>query len=649
MLDSRMVPGFRPFAFALLPVALAAGLASPTFGVERWTPFGPVGGVVSQLVQAGSQKERLYAATDPAGAFRSSDGGLSWQPIGREFQSHSVRHLAVDPKHPEVVLADVYSGNSNFQIWRSENGGTSFVPAARSPRSPIRLPLETLDLLYDATTPRAVFAATDGGIFRSVDGGSTWDSWALADLALRAIARNPAAPAVWYAATKAPTGLDGTIYRSTDGGLTWLPTPSTGGPVTDTPNSPDRLFFRAGALYARWNGALYRSTDGAATWTLAAQLETLPANDFAFSPSGSIYAATATGVYSSADGAHWSPPEVATTDQSSPGDSVASLALLPGGSVPEAVIGAGSRGIWRSPDAGTTWAAASRGLVARRALSLAVLSNPQRSVLASFADGVYRIERGDDFWQRLPRTPGYEAPYLAADPHHPGRVYALGTNGVAVSEDQGANWQTLAYIPYDKVFFFRVDPVRPNVLYVGLEAGSGSEAIGFACKSVDGGVTWTEILSYQYLYDLTFDPAHPDLGYRVTSAGLDKTTDGGETWTTLPNLDPLGVHALPKSVVFDPRTQAVYVGTRDRGVFRSTNGGRSFQRIATGLPLGSTPLLNPEITTLVLDRAGALYAGLAGQGVFRLERGQDWKAVNLDLPLAARGESPPNRRKALVK
>ncbi|HEV7672664.1 MAG TPA: hypothetical protein VGS22_29440 [Thermoanaerobaculia bacterium] len=609
---------------ALVALALAAGLAVPAAAVERWVPLGPSGGIVRLLTQAPSDPERLYAATDPAGIFRSRDGGRSWQSIRRGLEGPEIVRFAVDPGDSDFVLASAFGRSA--QMWRSENGGSTWTPAARPPEGAAH------DLLFDASAPRTIYAATESGIVRSLDRGSTWNSWALPNVFTLAISRDPAAPATWFASGFEPGGLLRGIFRSDDGGVTWRVTGSVGGPGFN--ELPERLFFHTGNLYAQWQGALYRSTDGATTWSLAARPPTFYAYDFALSPSGSIYAATDTGVYSSTDGVSWSPPEATPIDQASPSDRISRLALLPGdsGAGSETVIAAGRRGIWRSPDGGDTWRAASRGIGARIVGNLTVIPNPKGTVLATFEDGLFRIDRDGRSWRRLPRQTGFENhPHFAPDPHHPGRVYALG-QGVGVSEDQGKTWATVGTFPYSTVQVFKVDPVHPGVLYAGVELGGGSSANGFAFKSVDGGVHWAEILSFEYLYGIEFDPAHPNVAFRLTSVGLDKSTDGGGTWTPLPDLRSQILGAEPTSLLFDPRSRALYLGTDQRGIFRSTDSGRTFRRIAGGLPR-ETGGLNPYVSTLVLDAAGDVYAAHWFAGVFRLRPGHGWTAVNTDFPL----------------
>jgi hypothetical protein len=84
--------------------------------------------------------------------------------------------------------------------------------------------------------------------------------------------------------------------------------------------------------------------------------------------------------------------------------------------------------------------------------------------------------------------------------------------------------------------------------------------------------------------------------------------------------------------LYEPKTRALYLGTSERGVFRSTDDGRNFHRLVGGLPRlpGGR---NPPVGSLILDAGGTLYVGLRQAGVFRLVPGQGWTAVNAGLPL----------------
>ena len=143
-------------------------------------------------------------------------------------------------------------------------------------------------------------------------------------------------------------------------------------------------------------------------------------------------------------------------------------------------------------------------------------------------------------------------------------------------------------------------PGDPNILYVG-------SASGGVWKTVNGGTTWTPIFDDQpvsSIGDLALEPGNPDVIYVGTGEsnvrnsvsfgnGVYKSTDGGKTWVHL------GLEATERisRIVIDPKNpETVYVGAlgraygpnRERGVFRSTDGGTTWriQSTPVNVPFG---------------------------------------------------------------
>jgi photosystem II stability/assembly factor-like uncharacterized protein len=129
---------------------------------------------------------------------------------------------------------------------------------------------------------------------------------------------------------------------------------------------------------------------------------------------------------------------------------------------------------------------------------------------------------------------------LLIDPSHTATLYALGNNGVYKSTDSGAAWtQVLTALP-GAPLDLAIDPQSPATLYVCGEEGAGLQ------KSADGGQTWTEADS-----GITLSSGNPD---------------------------------TPASVTVDPVSEGVlYAGSFNSGVYKSSNGGRSWHTINTGL------------------------------------------------------------------
>ena len=189
----------------------------------------------------------LYAGTLDQGVFRSTDGGASWRPARRGLQQLDVRCLAVDPR------GVLYAGTSGGGVFRSTDQGQIWEPASgqrtaaasgrRWPWSRGTAGTATLPqaVIHDLLAARwgdvsVVLAATGAGIYRSTEGGQTWqpanhglagtdEASGTTDLAVQALVAG-AAPQEVYAATARG------VFRSTDGGRRWQPR-NRGLPATD--------------------------------------------------------------------------------------------------------------------------------------------------------------------------------------------------------------------------------------------------------------------------------------------------------------------------------------------------------------------------------------------------------------------------------
>jgi photosystem II stability/assembly factor-like uncharacterized protein len=217
---------------------------------RTWAPIfdaAPVGSI-GALAVAPSDSKVIYVGTGEAdmrsdiaqgaGLFKSIDGGRNWQPIGLE-DSQQIGRILIDPANPELVL----------------------VAALGHP--------------YGANETR--------GVYRSVDGGKTWQRTLFKDADTGAIdlAFEPGQTNVVYAAlwqTRRPpwnvyppsNGPGSGLYKSGDGGQTWSALSGHGLPdkpgrigLAVSPSQPHRVF----ALVDSADGGLYRSDDGAASWT----------------------------------------------------------------------------------------------------------------------------------------------------------------------------------------------------------------------------------------------------------------------------------------------------------------------------------------------------------------------------------------------
>ncbi len=144
--------------------------------------------------------ETLYAATFGGGVWRSDDNGETWlalpsapPPPGMELGSSFVNTLAIDPGDPLTLFA----GTDLAGGFGSGDGGETWSPFG----GPIAAESSILELVIDPSDPLRVWAAT-GGLFRSEDGGATWEDLTFNDSSVQTVAIDPRDSALVFVGTQ---------------------------------------------------------------------------------------------------------------------------------------------------------------------------------------------------------------------------------------------------------------------------------------------------------------------------------------------------------------------------------------------------------------------------------------------------------------
>jgi len=250
-------------------------------------------------------------------------------------------------------------------------------------------------------------------------------------------------------------------------------------------------------------------------------------------------------------------------------------------------------------------------------------------------DYIYKSRDGGQTWENLSHHMSHSRVIsMAIDPAYPATVYA-GTKGDAVykSYDGGQRWVSLRAGLDDVTISsvvnqFVFDPADNSRLFVATTMG--------VFESKNGGEQWQKRMDGMkevlMIVTLAMDPVRPDILYAGTSGGVYKSTNQGARWDKINNglVSPkelassraLGVTVMAVDP-FSPET--VYAATLS-GLYKSTNGGQSWDRIAQSLP-------DQMISAMVLDRAttGTLYVA-SREGVFKsTDGGATWKALNKGL------------------
>ncbi len=342
-------------------------------------------GVMARLVGAGA----LMVAMVVLGLLLVSGPPERWEGIA-DPNAHPLA-LVVDPVQPQTV----YVGTEQGRFLISRNGGRTWQETSQG--LPANTPISALALLPGGTPTgagttgsAALLAGTSKGLYRSSDGGATWQS----------AAPGIPVPSIVDAVSVLPDGtlLAGTagtgVYALAPGDTTWRPA-STGLPPQSDIYALLPLAQSGHVLAALISGGIYASADNGTTWRESDQ--GLPGasgvNVFSLldvsgqrGAAGSVLAGTSRGIYVSRDGGTtWSASStgIGTTR-------VISLARDP--LAPTQVFAGADTGVFASQDGGATWHALGVGLPAEQhvgALGVVHPAGGERVILAS-VDRLYR-------------------------------------------------------------------------------------------------------------------------------------------------------------------------------------------------------------------------------------------------------------------
>jgi photosystem II stability/assembly factor-like uncharacterized protein len=268
-------------------------MSSGTFNALKFRAVGPalVSGRVVSIAVNPHNKSQYYIGVASGGVWRTDNDGTTWQPIFEHQGSYSIGTVVVDPKHPNVVW--VGTGENNGQrsvsygdgVYRSEDGGKTWKNMGLKKSEHIaRILIDPRDsnVIYVASQGPLWGPGGDRGLFKSTDGGKTWNaSLSISEnTGVTDVAMDPSNPDVLFAAsyqrrrhffTLINGGPEAAIHKSVDGGKTWtklsggLPNVEMGRiGLAISPVNPNVLYATIEA--GEKKGGIYRSVDSGANW-----------------------------------------------------------------------------------------------------------------------------------------------------------------------------------------------------------------------------------------------------------------------------------------------------------------------------------------------------------------------------------------------
>jgi photosystem II stability/assembly factor-like uncharacterized protein len=347
------------------------------------------------------------------GATQARAGLNQWTsngPSGGPLVSQ-VTAVAIDPQTPATLYAGTQGG-----VFKSADGGSSWAASSTGLTN-----LLVNALAIGAGTPVIIYAGTSGGgVFGSINAGASWApaNTGLTNSIVSALAVDPTAPNVLYA------GTDGGVFKSADSGASW--TAANNGITAGLPIRGIAVDPHApGTLYAATSGGVFKSTTGGTSWSamnngLGPTQRSVRTVAIDPQTTASLYAGTTQGVFQSPDGGgSWAPTGAGISETS------IRIVVVDRQSPATVYTGTSGGGVFRSTDRGASWSAFNVGLGNRDVRALALSPSGVCLQAGTFGGGVF------DFATQFDDPCAALSPPVAAAVLPSSRSVAVGTPATA--------------------------------------------------------------------------------------------------------------------------------------------------------------------------------------------------------------------------
>ena len=675
----------------LIPVLnLSAQQLDPNF--LRWRMIGPFrGGRVNAVSGVVGQPDTFYFGSVGGGLWKSTNAGRTWTPIFDATDVASIGAIGVAPSDPNVI----YVGTGEPDMRDSIAYGNGLYKSADAGKTWRHLGLENTKqigrIIVDPKNPNTVFVAAmgnaymsnpDRGVYRSRDGGATWqkvlfksDDVGAIDLSFDPVDSKIVYATLWnvrrppwfiYAPANGPGGG---IFKSLDGGSTWNEI-STGIPVEGrghigiavAPSNRNRLYAAVDAK----DGGVFSSNDAGTTWTRLSSDKRLWDRGWYFEnvtvdpKNPDVVYVMNTSVYRSTDAGHkWTPIKGAPG-----GDDYHQLWIYPDD--PKRMIVASDQGAVVSVDGAVTWSSWYNQPTAQiyhvagdYRFPYWVTGAQQDSGAVGTPSRSIHSEISNRDWEGL--CAGGEAGYTAPDPLHPhilfggtvARCNVLTGETRNVSPERGGATGQFRHAWTQPLVFSAADP---HALYYANQ---------FLYKTVNGGESWTQIsqdLTREdpgvpanlneaaaadapadkrrgVIYTIAPSPLRASMIWIGTDDGLIQlTNDDGKTWQ---NVTPPAVTSWSKVVMIEASHYDVneayaaverhQLGDYEPHIYRTLDAGKTWTEITKGLPPGV------YVQTVKEDPSahGLLFTGTERTVFVSFDDGDNWQSLKLNLPPAS--------------
>jgi photosystem II stability/assembly factor-like uncharacterized protein len=645
------------------PSGAGATIDASFFSGLRWRSIGPARGGRSQAV-AGSVKRPMeyYFGATGGGVWKTTDGGINWRPVAdRALETSSVGAIAVSESNPDVVYVGMgeteLRGNiiQGDGVYKTTDAGRTWTHVGLEKTMAIgriRVHPQNPEIVYVAALGDPYASTPDRGVFKSTDGGKTWNRVLFRDEKSGAVdlAMDPKNPEVLYAGfwevfrtphSLSSGGPGSGLFKTTDGGRTWteltknagLPKPLWGKVAVSVSGADSNRLY---ALIEAHEGGLFLSDDAGGTWKLANDNRNIRQRAFYYTR---IYA----------------DPQAKDT-----------VYIL-------------NVSFYRSTDAGKTLRSLRVPHGDNHDLWIAA-NDPQRMIQSN--DGGANVSfNGGESWtdQDFPTAQFYNVFTTTHVPYHV--CGAQQDNSTACVPSGGGE---LYAVGGGESGYIAPDPEDPDVFYAGSYGGlmtrinrrTGERRNINVWPDNPMGHSSSDMTErFQWTYPIVIAPTNPNVLY-ATSQHVWRSTNEGQSWQRISpdltrhdpstlgpsggpiTLDQTGVETYATVFALAPSAvdgNVIWAGSDDGVVHVTRDGGKNWQKV--------TPPDLPEFTRISLIEASPHAPGtayLAGNRYQRADRapyvyrtsdfGKSWTKIVAGLPADdfARAIREDKKRKGLL-
>ncbi len=670
------------------------------FETVKWRSIGPFRGGRS-VCSSGVPNDPLtyYMGTTGGGLWKTEDAGQYWTNISDGyFKTGSVGAIAVADSNPNILYCGMGEHAPRGVMTSYGDGVYKSVDAGETwQHVGLKETQHIARIIIHPTNPDIVFVAAQGalhgnneerGIFKSIDGGETWDKVLYVNdmTGCAELSMNRSNPMVLYAAMwehqrkpwKVISGGEGSgLYKSTDGGETWkkihkgLPKEKGKMAISVCQSNPDKVYALVESDSDKRKGGLFVSNNAGASWSRISKDNRLVQRAWYYlevfadpSDEQTVYVLSAPALRSIDGGKTWSRLSGTHGDYHD-------LWINPKNSKNLCIANDGGAAI--SFNYGKTWSTQANMPTAQFYRINVDNHFPYRIYGGQQDNSSVRIESRSVSGGGIDRTnwtssAGGESAFLAFDPDDPryvlggsylGTIEVLDTESSASTNIMAAPIQYLGRAARDMKYRFNWNA---PIIWSKHEPGTFYHAAQKLLRTRDMGVTWKEVSpdlsnnddsklgngggpytneavgaeNYGTISYVVESPHEKGVIWVATDDGnVQLTKDNCETWT---NVRPKGMpECLVNAIDVSPHDPAVaYIAcTRYKFndhspiLYRTADYGKTWVNISAGIPKGAYTRVLREDT----GRKGMLFAGTETGVYISWDNGAHWQALQLNLPV----------------